>query len=443
MRAREQVSSELSRDSARALASAAPMIGRSRGDGSRREEVLEAASSLIAAKGLGTSMQDIADASGMLSGSLYYHFASRDALLTELLRRYHAELNAVADAALASLDEPSLRPGLAQIESVGAAIAECAVAHRAAIQISMYETPSSNDEFNEWARRRPTPLLDAVYQILRGARWTGYMRGDIDLRVLADRICQTMLEVGLDVVRHHAETLDVAGVLCRIILEGLASRPPTDAELDASDAFAAAESAISSWTDDSESLDRAAHIRAAARAEFGRRGYESTTLRDIAAAAGVTHGTVLRLLGSKEHLLAAIMGGFADKIDAGARAVLESDASAVEKLDALSWVNINALNRFGDEFRIQLAWMRRTPPDTSHPSAAVTSRLRKTDELLRQGIRAGELSVSDAPHDMLARCVNCLTWIPENILSDVGCRAALVHVRDTLLRGTAKPAVGA
>jgi AcrR family transcriptional regulator len=73
------------------------------GDRSRREEVLETASSLIAAKGLGTSMQDIAHASGMLSGSLYYHFASQEALLTELLRRYHADLNKVPDEALATL----------------------------------------------------------------------------------------------------------------------------------------------------------------------------------------------------------------------------------------------------------------------------------------------------------------------------------------------------
>jgi hypothetical protein len=38
---------------------------------------------------------------------------------------------------------------------------------------------------------------------------------------------------------------------------------------------------------------------------------------------------------------------------------------------------------------------------------------------------------------MLARCVIGLQWIPENILRSVGKRAALVHVRDTVLRGAA------
>ena len=36
-------------------------------------------------------------------------------------------------------------------------------------------------------------------------------------------------------------------------------------------------------------------LRAVARAEFGRRGYEATTVRDIAKAAGLSTGTVYRL----------------------------------------------------------------------------------------------------------------------------------------------------
>jgi hypothetical protein len=38
---------------------------------------------------------------------------------------------------------------------------------------------------------------------------------------------------------------------------------------------------------------------------------------------------------------------------------------------------------------------------------------------------------------MLARCLIGLQWIPENILRAVGKRAALVHARDTVLRGVA------
>ena len=406
-------------------------------DGTRRAEILETAASLIATSGLRTSMHDIARASGIQTGSLYHHFDSKEALLVELLRRYHTDLDHVADQALQALDEPSGRPGFGQITTLGVAIARCAVAHRAAIQISMYETPSSNPDLIEWTQHRPTTVLEAMYQTLRAGRWGGYVRSDIDLHVLADRISQTMLQVGLDVLRHSAATDRVATLLCRILLEGLAAGRPCDTELSQSAAFAAADAAIQGWSDDIDTDDKVAHIRAVARAEFGRRGYEGTTVRDIAAAAGIGHGTVFRLIGSKDELLASIMGGFGEKTEEGAREVLRSDSSPIEKLDALSWININALERFGDEFRIQLAWMRQIPPNASNPSVEFPTRLRQTKNLLSQGIRSGLIRFDDAPKEMLARCVISLQWLPENILRDVGARASLTHVRDTMLRGAA------
>jgi hypothetical protein len=108
----------------------------------------------------------------------------------------------------------------------------------------------------------------------------------------------------------------------------------------------------------------------------------------------------------------------------------------MEKLDALCWVNVNALDQFSDEFRIQLAWMRQSPP-TANPGWSYSTRLRQMKSLLSEGIRAGEIA-TDAPSvAMLARCVICLQWIPENILRSVGKRQALVHTRDTFLRGAA------
>jgi AcrR family transcriptional regulator len=404
-------------------------------DGTRRLEVLETAASLIATSGLRTSMHDIARAAGIQTGSLYHHFASKEALLVELLRRYHTELDRVAVRGLDELDHPASRPGFAQLAALGAAIARCAVAHSAALQLSIYETPSANPELIEWTQRRPDAILDAMYQTLRAARWAGYVRSDVELRILADRLTQTMLQVGLDVMRHSAPTDRVATLLCRIILEGLATVCPTDAELDQSNAFRAADEIIESWTDDQVDDDKTAHIRAVARAEFGRRGYEGTTVRDIAAAAGVGHGTVFRLIGSKDELLVSIMQSFGDKVEAGSQAVFRSDSSVVEKLDALSWVNTNALNRFGDEFRIQLAWMRQIPPDAPNPSMQFPMRVKQTKALLNKGIRTGEIGISDAPGEMLARCAIGLKWIPENILRDIGTRASLVHLRDTVLRG--------
>ena len=43
---------------------------------------------------------------------------------------------------------------------------------------------------------------------------------------------------------------------------------------------------------------------------------------------------------------------------------------------------------------------------------------------------------------MLARCVLDVLWIPENILRAAGKRAALIHARDTVLRGVAVRGLG-
>ena len=74
--------------------------------GTRRTEILQTAASLIASSGLRTSLQEIADAAGILPGSLYHHFESKEAILVELIRRYQDDLNRIGQTAQARLDEP-------------------------------------------------------------------------------------------------------------------------------------------------------------------------------------------------------------------------------------------------------------------------------------------------------------------------------------------------
>ncbi len=53
----------------------------------RRGEILSTAARVIAAKGFASAtVRDIADAAGILSGSLYHHFKSKDQMLVEILQ---------------------------------------------------------------------------------------------------------------------------------------------------------------------------------------------------------------------------------------------------------------------------------------------------------------------------------------------------------------------
>ncbi|KAA0112808.1 TetR/AcrR family transcriptional regulator [Mycolicibacterium sp. P9-22] len=405
----------------------------------RRTQILRTANDVIAESGLRTSLQQIADAAGILAGSLYHHFESKEAILVELTRRYHSALDLVGEQALSRLDAADPRPIEDQIVGLGCAIARCAVAHRAALQMSFYEGPSSDPELVELTRRRPAGIQSAMLQLLRAGRRSDYLRPELDLPTLTDRICQSMLHVGLDLIRHRGSGDQVAGLLCRIHLHGLAGRELTDGQLDRSAAFAAADEVVKSWTADAEpgDSDKAAHVRAVARNEFGRRGYEMTTIRDIASAAGMGTGTVYRIIGSKDELLKSIMVAFGHKVGGGWNDVLRSESAPLEKLDALSWLNINVLEQFPDEFRIQLAWMRQSPPDIADPGWSFSTRVRQMKTLLSEGIRCGEIRVDSPNAEMLARGVIGVQWIPENILCQLGIQRALTHSRDTVIRGVA------
>lgn len=55
----------------------------------RREQLLQIAARLIAHRGYSaTTVRDIADEAGILSGSLYHHFSSKEAILEEILRSF-------------------------------------------------------------------------------------------------------------------------------------------------------------------------------------------------------------------------------------------------------------------------------------------------------------------------------------------------------------------
>jgi len=72
----------------------------------RREKIFDAAALLFVEKGFGsTSIRDIAKATGMLPGSLYYHFSSKEDLLTAVFEEGVKRISERVDAALASASQ--------------------------------------------------------------------------------------------------------------------------------------------------------------------------------------------------------------------------------------------------------------------------------------------------------------------------------------------------
>jgi len=411
----------------------------------RRQEILDTAATVIASSGyVGTSLKDIADACGIQAGSLYHHFASKEAIATELLARFRAEMAQLGDDALRSLAADDAAPPREQIVTLCTAIADRAVANRAALQLASYEPPAgASAEFAELVRARPALLMAAMTEILRRAQADGVLKHGVDAELFAAELCELMRHVGLGIFYRDTNAHQVAAVLCHLVLDGGPARPVSDRQLDRSPARQAANAEIRAWAEPDQRSpgDRTNVLLSAARAEFARHGYEATTVRDIAAAAGMASGNVYRFIESKDAMLESIMGSYHTRLSDGYRAVIASDSSAVEKLDALTWLNINILESFPEEFAIQRAWMRAIPPAASDLSAQQRERARQIRQIVAEGVRHGELrpgqSDSGQPSvDVLAMCYRDLVW-PSALVEIAGPQRALEHCRATLVRGAA------
>ncbi|MBJ8340309.1 TetR family transcriptional regulator [Antrihabitans sp. YC3-6] len=75
----------------------------------RRDELLELAARLFAERGMrATTVRDIADAAGILSGSLYHHFDSKESMVDEILSSFldalFARYREIVDAGLGPRD---------------------------------------------------------------------------------------------------------------------------------------------------------------------------------------------------------------------------------------------------------------------------------------------------------------------------------------------------
>ena len=231
-------------------------------DGVRRTEILDTAAMLFASAGLRTSLKEIADACGILPGSLYHHFDSKEAIILELVRAYVVDLDRIAATAVEEASSKGAKEVEGRIVEFGQAIAWCGVRHRAALLLTLYDPPSVlGNELAELAARVPVAIEASMLDLLRLGRSSGAVRAGIDLSLLADRLCQSMLHIGVGVSHMSAGAEQVPELRLRIPLHGLAAHTPSDAALDRSAAIVAVQSVITAWAEEFDDDDRTAHLR--------------------------------------------------------------------------------------------------------------------------------------------------------------------------------------
>jgi AcrR family transcriptional regulator len=143
----------------------------------RRQELLRIAGALFAQRGFkNTTVRDIADAAGILSGSLYHHFDSKESMVDELLSTFQAQLFATYDEIVGSdLD------ARAKVDAVVRASFDAIHDHHDEVAIFQNDAAylSGFDRFaylRDYNARFRTMWVDLLAE---GTR-TGVLRGDLD-----------------------------------------------------------------------------------------------------------------------------------------------------------------------------------------------------------------------------------------------------------------------
>lgn len=187
----------------------------------RRELILSSAAEMFARQGIGaTTVREIADAVGVLSGSLYHHFASKDAIVDEVLSGY---LDAIRERYAEMLDSdmnPADRLRALVLTSLQVAESQ---PHATAIYQNELHYLRGHPRF-EYVQSAATEVQKTWLQVIEAGVADGSFRADIAPRVFYRLIRDA---VWLSVRWHHPNgsypTEQLAADVTSIFLDGFAT----------------------------------------------------------------------------------------------------------------------------------------------------------------------------------------------------------------------------
>ncbi|MGF0226778.1 TetR/AcrR family transcriptional regulator [Dietzia natronolimnaea] len=186
----------------------------------RREELLAIAAGLFAERGLrATTVRDIADAAGILSGSLYHHFSSKEAIVDEILRGFldslFGDYQRIVDAG--SSPRETLE-GLVRVSFEAI--------HRHRDEVAIYQDELKHLRGNprfDYLRERNTEFREMWTDVLSRGMESGEFRPDLDIRLtyrfLRDTVWVAVRWYRPEGADDHAA---IADQYLRIVLDGLA-----------------------------------------------------------------------------------------------------------------------------------------------------------------------------------------------------------------------------
>jgi AcrR family transcriptional regulator len=146
----------------------------------RRAEILRRAAAMFASRGVAnTTVRQIADEVGILSGSLYHHFESKEAMVDEIISSYLEDLQRRYQRVLAGAADPRT-----QLRDLMAASLETAAAHPYATEIYQNEANHLRGlERFAYLPKIGRQVQQTWLQVIEAGIADGTFRSDIDAKV--------------------------------------------------------------------------------------------------------------------------------------------------------------------------------------------------------------------------------------------------------------------
>ena len=158
---------------------------------------------------------------------------------------------------------------------------------------------------------------------------------------------------------------------------------------------------------------RRIQILKTAAVAFHRQGYHGTSVRDIAEAVGLLKGSLYHYIRSKEQLLAKLFEGSLGDTIVELESIAARDATATERLRDMVRVYVMSVTANLDAVGIYLREWRSLPaPELARVRARRRAMRRLFEDVIGEGIRRKELSVSDPKIAALAIIGMC-NWTYE------------------------------
>ena len=154
----------------------------------RRQHILDAAAKLFAEKGYeATSIGEIAEAVGLLKGSLYYYAQSKEDLLFWIIREVHEKGRNLVERFTQSDADP-----VTQLREIIEAGATFVIEHRDMNIISMRDFRALTEGRQQELEAGRMVMWRYLRSLITRGRSEGYFRSDIDVVVVTTAILGTI-----------------------------------------------------------------------------------------------------------------------------------------------------------------------------------------------------------------------------------------------------------